>query len=366
MSGIRLRGKLRRTAVDLAEAVSRTGGTDSNNQPRFLIIRLGSLGDVIHGIPAAAALRRRFPQAHIDWLVDPRYVELLDLVRCIDRPIAFDPRDFRIGGAHGWSVLKQLRAAHYDAVIDLQGLLKSAVLARLVGAPRTIGFPRVHLRESLARVFYTDAPDPGAAAHVIEKNLGLLRPLGVSDRAVHFPLRIPRTATVATIADRFADGYAIVNPGAAWPNKRWPASRFGAVAASIRREHGLRSVVLWGPGEEALAASVVASAQGAAEAALPTTMTDVVGLARAARVMISGDTGPLHMAGAVGTPLVALFGPTFPERNGPWSPRDVVVSRVAQCSCPYERRCRRERPCIDDIGVGEVVDAVRQRLATHG
>ena len=334
---------------------------------KFLIVRLGSLGDVIHGIPAAAALRRRFPQAHIDWLVDPRYAELLDLVECVDRPVAFDPCDLRIGGAHGRSVLKQLRAAHYDAVIDLQGLLKSAVLGRLVGATQTIGFPRAHLREPLARLFYTDAPDPGAAPHVIEKNLGLMRPLGVSDRAVHFPLRIPRTDTITTVTDRFAsDGYAILNPGAAWPNKRWPASQFGSVAASIHREHGWRSVVLWGPGEEELAASVAAVSQGAAEPAPTTTITDIVGITRAARLMVSGDTGPLHIAGAVGTPIVALFGPTDPQRNGPWAPRDVTLSRVASCSCLYERRCRRAGRCLDDIASDEVVQAVRQRLSVHG
>jgi lipopolysaccharide heptosyltransferase I len=332
---------------------------------KFLIIRLGSLGDVIHGIPAAAALRRRFPRAHIDWLVDPRYAELLDLVECIDRRVPFEPRDMA-RGARAWSVLGELRRTHYDAAIDLQGLLKSAVLARLVGARQTIGFPRAHLREPLARLLYTDAPDPGPVSHVIERNLGLLRFLGVSDRAVYFPLRIPRTATVAAIADRFADGYAILNPGAAWPNKRWPAGRFGALAASIRREHGLRSVVLWGPGEEALAGAVVSASEGAAEAAPPTTITDIVGIARAARLMVSGDTGPLHIAGAVGTPLVALFGPTFPERNGPWAPRDVTLSRVATCSCPYERRCRRAVPCIDDIASDEVEQAVRRRLSVHG
>ncbi len=332
---------------------------------KFLIVRLGSLGDVIHAIPAAAALRRRFPQAHIDWLVDPRYAELLGLVECLDRCIAFDPRDL-LGGAPGRAVLKGLRAAHYDAVIDLQGLLKSAVLARLAGAARTIGFPRAHLREPLARLFYTDAPDPGAAPHVIEKNLGLLRPLDVSDRAVHFPLRIPHTETVAAIADRFGPGrYAVINPGAAWPNKRWPPGRFGLVAASIRREHGLRSVVLWGPGEEALAASVVAASEGAAEPSPSTTIADIVGITRAARLMISGDTGPLHIAGAVGTPLVALFGPTFSERNGPWAPRDITLSRAATCSCHYERRCRKAAPCIDDIAVDDVVQAVRHRLSAH-
>ena len=348
-------------------ASSLTDETDTTSRPRFLIVRLGSLGDVIHGIPAAAALRRRFPQAHIEWLVDPRYAELLDLVECIDGPIAFDPRDLRIGGARGRSVLKRLRAAHYDAVIDLQGLLKSAVLARLVGARRTIGFPRAHLREPLARIFYTEAPDPGAAPHVIEKNLGLLRPLGVSDLAVHFPLRIPRTDTVAALADRLgSDRYAIVNPGAAWPNKRWPAERFGAVAASIRGEHGWRSVVLWGPGEEALAASVAAASQGAADVAPSTTIADLVGIARAAKLMVSGDTGPLHIAGAVGTPIVALFGPTSPERNGPWAARDVSLSRFATCSCRYERRCGRAAPCIGEITPEEVVQAVGRRVRAHG
>ena len=333
---------------------------------KFLIVRLGSLGDVIHAVPAAAGLRRRFPQARIDWLIDPRYVELLELVECIDRPIAFDPRDFRIGRARGRSVLRQLRAARYDAAIDMQGLLKSAVLARLAGAGRTIGFPRAHLREPFARMFYTTAPDPGTAAHVIEKNLRLLHPLGVSDRAVHFPIRIPRTAAAATIVDRFAGGYAIVNPGAAWPNKRWPADRFGAVAAAIRREHGLPSVVLWGPGEQDLAASVAAASHGAAEAAPPTTITDIVAIARAARLMVSGDTGPLHIAGAVGTPIVALFGPTRPDRNGPWAPRDVTMSRVAGCSCLYERRCHMAARCIDDIMPDEVLQAVGRRLSVHG
>ena len=335
---------------------------------RFLIVRLGSLGDVIHGIPAVAALRRRFPHAQIDWLVDPRYAELLELVECIDRPIAFDPRGLGIGGGHGRSILRDLRASHYDAVVDLQGLLKSAVLSRLVGATRTIGFPRAHLREPLARLFYThtDTPDPGAAPHVIDKNLGLLGPLDVSDRAVHFPLRIPRTDTIMSVADLFApDGYAILNPCAAWPNKRWPATYYGAVAASIRREHGWRSVVLWGPGEEALAASVAAASQGAAEAAPPTTITDIVGIARAARLMVSGDTGPLHIAGAVGTPIVALFGPTPPERNGPWAGRDVTLSRFTTCTCPYERRCRKAVPCINDIAPEEVVQAVRQRVSVH-
>jgi len=300
-------------------------------------------------------------------VVDPRYVELLNLVECLDHRIPFDPRGLTHAEAGAWTVVRELRHTAYDTVLDLQGLVKSAVLSRLVGARHTVGFSRRHLREPLARMFYTQAVDPGAAQHVIDKNLALLEPLGVTDRSARFPITIPRTQVVALARERAGgDDYAIVNPGAAWPNKRWPPDRFGAVAASMRHDFGLRSLVLWGPGEEPLAHAVVAASHGAAALAPETTIADLIGVSRGARLMISGDTGPLHIAGAVGTPIVALFGPTFPERNGPWSPRDVVLSRNVQCTCFYERRCRKATPCIDDIGVDDVRDAVRQRLAAHG
>jgi ADP-heptose:LPS heptosyltransferase len=125
------------------------------------------------------------------------------------------------------------------------------------------------------------------------------------------------------------------------------------------------SMVLWGPGEEDLASAVVGASHGAAQAAPPTTIIDIVALARGASLMISGDTGPLHIAAAVGTPIVALFGPTRTERNGPWLPSDISISRFTQCVCHYERSCRRDRPCIDDISVDEVVAAVDRRVAAR-
>ena len=189
----------------------------------FLIVRLGSLGDVVHGIPVVAALRQEFPTSRIDWMVDPRYVELLKLVVGLDRRIGVDPRAVKRGRARQRfrETLRELRHTGYDAAIDLQGLLKSAMLARSIRARRTIGFPRKHLREPLARLFYTDAPDPGDATHVIYKNLSLLAPLQVTDRRVRFPLEIPRTATSQQIINRFeGHDYTLINPGAAWPNKR--------------------------------------------------------------------------------------------------------------------------------------------------
>jgi lipopolysaccharide heptosyltransferase I len=331
---------------------------------KFLIIRLGSLGDVIHGIPAAAALRRRYPDAQIDWVVDPRYVELLNLVECLDTRIPFDPRDLMRGRATAATLLGKLRRERYDAAIDLQGLLKSAVLARLVHARTTIGFPRQHLREPMARFLYTTAPDPGPAPHVIDKNLALLAPLDVQDRSVRFPIAIPHSVAVDGAIERFGgQPFAILNPGAAWPNKRWPPERFGAVAAALQREFGMRSLVMWGPDEQTLASAVVTASEGAAERAPETSINDIVGLARASKLFVSGDTGPLHIAGAVGTPIVALFGPTYSERNGPWSAQDISISRNSQCICHYERRCRRSNQCIDDISVAEVMDAIRRRMS---
>lgn len=326
----------------------------SDSAPRFLIVRLGSLGDVIHAIPAVAALIDRHREARVDWIVDPRYVDLVKRVERIGQVIPFDTRQ-------GWgplmSMARRLRGERYDAVIDLQGLIKSAVLARIAGARRTIGFTSAHLREPLASVFYTETHDPGDVVHVIDKGLALMRALGVQDTTVKFPLDVPPRAT--------PDGYVLINPGAAWPNKRWPPDRFGALAAAIRERHGLRSLVLWGPGEESAASAVVASSGGAAERAPATSITDILAIAKGASLMVSGDTGPLHIAGAVGTPIVALFGPTRVERNGPWSPADISIARFDRCVCHYERRCRRDRPCIDDITVDEVVAAVERRVAAR-
>ncbi len=327
---------------------------------RFLLVRLGSLGDVIHAIPTAAALRSRFPEARIDWLVDPRYVPLLEMVRGLDSRIPMNTRR----PAQTMTTVGDLRRVGYTAAIDLQGLLKSAVLARAVGAERTIGFERAHLRERTAAPFYSHRVAPDGVSHVIFKNLALLEPLGSHDMRAAFPLEIPHSATAERVSAQFGGKpYAVINPGAAWPNKRWPADRFGALAAALRDRFGLRSLVLWGPGEQPLAEQVSSASGGTAEPAPATSIADLCAIARDARVLISGDTGPLHIGGAVGTPLVALFGPTRAERNGPWSPADVVVARTEGCVCLYRRRCRRGAACIDEIQLPEVIDAVDRRLS---
>jgi ADP-heptose:LPS heptosyltransferase len=175
---------------------------------------------------------------------------------------------------------------------------------------------------------------------------------------------VPSAALDRVKKEVLGQPYALVNPGAAWPNKRWPASRFGELSAFLREVRGITPVVLWGPDERTLAEEVAAASSGAAILAPATTTADLVELSREAAVMVSGDTGPLHIAAAVGTPIVAIFGPTDPDRNGPWAADDVVVSRHAACGCHYQRRCHQAAWCVRDVQVAEVTAAVQQRLGS--
>ena len=325
----------------------------------ILIVRLGALGDIVHAIPAAAALRRAFPDARIDWLVDAKHRAIVDLVTVVDRVIALERPSVR-----GWmQAVRELRASAYDLAIDLQGLLKSAVLARSSGATRVVGFSIWHLREKTARPFYSDV-HAAEGGHVIAKNLRLLEAVGVRDTAIEFPLAAVQSAARSALDAQLGAGarIALINPGAAWPNKRWPPERFGEIASFVRDVCHLTPVVLWGPGEAALAQAVIDASGQRAVLAPPTTLVDLVALTRAASLMVSGDTGPLHLATAAGIPAVAIFGPTDPDRNGPFAPRDVSVSRYGSCDCHYERRCHRGSWCLAEIPAAEVCAAIQQRL----
>ena len=334
----------------------------------ILIVRLGALGDIVHAIPAAAAIRAAMPNARIDWIVDARHSPVLELVTAIDRIVRIHGR-----GVAAWSdAVRRLRETPYDVALDLQGLMKSAVLARVSGASRVAGFSIWHLREKGARPFYSETDsgvrlqpdhDNYATEHVIRKNLHLLRILGIQTDRIEFPIARVPSAVAEILREQFAtQKFALINPGAAWPNKRWPSDRFGAVAAFLREVRGLRSIVLWGPGEESLAEEVVAASGGAAALAPPTSIHDISEIARLADLFVSGDTGPLHIAAAVGTPTVAIFGPTDPARNGPWSAADEIVTRYDACGCHYDRRCHESEWCLQTVSVAEVTAAIQQRL----
>ena len=323
---------------------------------------MSALGDIVHALPVLAAIRRAWPGAEIDWLADRAYAGVLDLVAGLTRTIIGRPGLLRAIG--------ELRPRRYDVALDLQGLLKSALMARSSGARRVLGFEPAALREQGAAWFYNESIAIPPGAHIVQKNLAALPTLGVpSPEQPEFPFRVPSSTAadeVARDARTRGDGrFALINAGAAWPNKRWPPDRFGALAAHLRARHGLPSFVLWGPGEQGLADTVVAASSGAAVRAPETSLGDLLALASRAALMISGDTGPIHFAAACRTPIVGLYGPTWPERNGPWDPADVVLSRAASCECHHKRQCRRggSRMCINEIGVDEVTAAVDRRLS---
>lgn len=330
---------------------------------RILIVRMSALGDIVHALPVLAALGRAWPAVKVDWIVDEAYASILTLAEGLNERVIVRKKG---GGLTGYlNAVRHLRAQRYDAALDLQGLLKSAVWARLSGAARVIGFDRAHLREPLAASFYTETVMPPEAPHVIQKNLSILAALGVPPPAVELPLH-PTAAPATTAAVAAAGGtrkYAVLNPGAAWPNKRWPAERFGTLAAELRARTGLPSLVTWGPNERDLAQRVIDASGGAAVAAPPTEIADLAVIMRDAALVVSGDTGPLHIAAAMGAPLVGLYGPTWPERNGPWDPDDQVISRAGGCVCHHKRQCLRGAPCINEIEVADVLAAAERRLA---
>lgn len=324
----------------------------------FLIVRLGALGDIVHAMPVVTALRAAHPGARIGWLVHPRFVPLVQVVQGLDRIHSLDRRT-------GARVIREVRRERYDVCLDLQGLIKSAALARLSGARRVIGFARPWLREGAAALAYTEAGGDGSG-HVVDKNLSLLGLVGIPPAPPRFSLAIPDSPVVPCTRDilRVAPdaAFALLNPGAAWPNKRWPADRFGDLARRLRDRLGLRSAILWGPDEATLAAAVVRASDGAAAMAPQTTMVEMLALTRAARVVVSGDTGPLHLAAAAGTPVVGLFGPTPPGRNGPWDSRDRVVSAHEACRCVFKRQCTAPTWCLEAVEADDVMAAVEARL----
>lgn len=322
---------------------------------KFLIIRLSSLGDIIHAIPAFAALRRAEPEARISWAVSPKGRAILELVDGLDEII--------VVGEPGWR--KMIRERDRVA-IDFQGLLKSGWIGRLSGSRRRLGFAAANLREPLARWFYTEqSPVLPEDDHVILKNLRLLDLLGFTDRLVRFPLAIPE-ALLQGVSIRLAEaGYdpgrplAVFNVGAAWPTKRWLPERWAETLRTIDRKR-LFPVLLWGNEEERLVATGIGKA--ADVPLLPFLgLGETFALLKKASVLVSGDTFSLQAACAVGLPAVALFGPTNPLRNGPFASHDRVVYHELPCGRCYRRSCPNPR-CMEAISVAEVVRAIHEVL----
>jgi ADP-heptose:LPS heptosyltransferase len=334
---------------------------------KALVVRLSAIGDVVHTLPALAALHRHGWET--GWVVEPPARPLLEGNPSLSRLWPAPPARLSAWGvAH--RVLADVRAKEYDVALDFQGLWKSATWARLAGAGRVLGVSRPWRREPGSSVLLGETVAvPAEVAHVIDENLALLRPLGIDEVGTReFPLpaaAAERQKIGRALSALGGERFAILNPGGGWPGKLWPAENFGALARGLR-ERGLASLVTWGPGEEGLAERVAAASKGAAQPALATTLIEYVELARRAQLVVAGDTGPLHLACAVGTPVVGLFGPTDPARNGPFSVADGVVRPPALAAAGGGGRYRVKGAVMAEIGVDRVLSAIDRRLAPDG
>ena len=349
---------------------------------RLLVVRLGAMGDIIHGLAAVTALRAVFPEAWLGWVLEERWAELLCTLPTprsgprspqrplVDRIHTVSTRQWRAApfSIQTWeriaASLSDLRAERYDVALDLQGALRSSLLARWCGAPVSYGFAQP--RENLASIFYTRQVIAGGD-HVVEQNLSLAE--SVAGCALRIsPVEFPHDDSAERECDRRlkehrVEDFALLNPGAGWGAKQWPAERYGQVATQLAKD-GVKSFVNFGPGEETIARAVEAASRGAAE---PVTgsLTQLIALTRRTRLFIGGDTGPMHLAAALGVPVVGIFGPTNPARNGPFGTPNLVL-RSASSATSYKRLAEPDHGLLA-ISSAQVVAAARQLLKErHG
>lgn len=342
---------------------------------RLLVVRLGAMGDILHALPSVTALRQVHPNWQIDWVVEPRWQALLAVPGCAERgpqmPVVdrlhFAPtKDWRKGplspktlGSIN-SLRSQLKAVGYDAVIDLQGGMRSAVIARMAGSRRVIG--EAHPREAAARLLFSELVMTHGA-HVIEQDIELVSAIA-GDALQWVPPALPVDPAAeawcdALLASSGTRPVALINPGAGWGAKCWPVDRYAEVARGLI-VRGYRVLVNVGPHEEAMADTIVKGTSGASIPLL-TTLEQLIAITRRAALCIAGDTGPLHLACALGRPVVGIFGPTDPSRNGPYGTRFRVLRS------PISKRDHTRRPEPEagllTIHPPEVLGAVDELLA---
>ncbi|HEX8266366.1 MAG TPA: lipopolysaccharide heptosyltransferase I [Pyrinomonadaceae bacterium] len=343
---------------------------------KILIVKLGSIGDIVHALPALAAIRQALPEAEISWTVEKRAAEILRLNPFLTNLIEIDTRALR-GRKTTFSEkyeqareqLESLRTAKYDVALDFQGLHKSALIAKLSGAARRIGFDKAVLREPTSRFLLTETIKIPTRTHIIRKNLFLAEKAleikaPADSRALEFPIGTEEKheREALEIIEKTGADFAILNPGGGWATKLWNAARFGRLADEIWKNFNLKSIVTFGPGEESLAETVVAGAKSKQAFAADLSLKGFYQLARRAKVYVGGDTGPTHLAIAARAPVVGLFGPTEWWRNGSPFERDVCVERSdINCRADCHRRSCSNWICLD-IEVEAVLRAVEKRL----
>lgn len=328
------------------------------SEPRFLVVRLSSLGDIVHTFPAVAGLRESFPKSEIVWLTHPRWQALVESSQLATEIWTAENRSL----ASIREVLGRIRKKQFSAAIDYQGLWKSAALPFLGGVRRRIGFSSQSVREFGVPLLYTERVQC-SATHIADQNGELSLRAGARNAGAPFTLAVSsiQGSFVLQLLRGFSiDRYIVLTPGGGWRSKCWPADRYGALCDKIHDRLGLRCVLNYGPGEEDLIASVKAASGNAGPIAYNGSLGQLMALLSNAVCIVAGDTGPLHLAVALGTPAVALFGPTDPARNGPYSIHNIVL-RANDVVTTYARN-EQPHPSMLAIHVDAVFDAVRRRI----
>ncbi len=342
---------------------------------KILIVKLGSIGDIVHTLPTLSAIRKAIPQAEITWVVESRTSEILRDNPTLDRLIELDTKAVRRRLVSGETLLyllqqlRQLNASPFDVAIDFQGLIKSALIMFLSKAKRRCGFVRSALREKQSRFLLNQTFAVPSRSHVIVKNLTLAeKALDISVPISPYDFEFP--ICVSTEHENEADkaietighNFAILNPGGGWYTKLWSPERFGLLADALWNNYKIKSAVTYGPGEEEPALRVVNSSESKQAHAINLSLKGFYSLAKCASLYVGGDTGPTHLAVAAKTPIVGLFGPTEWWRNGSPFLEDVCVERNdIDCRENCHRRSCNKWVCMD-IEVERVLNAVEKRL----
>jgi heptosyltransferase-1 len=335
---------------------------DSQPKPsRILVVRLGAMGDVIHALPAVSALAKALPESKIDWIIEPRWAYLLEgnpyLNAVIPLPLnAWRKEPFRTGS---WRAARELiadlRATQYDLALDLQGLIKSASLARLTGARRRAGFERADLREPFAARLYTEQVGV-TGAHVVDQNLSAVRRLvGAAPGGVEFPL--PEGDYSAALP---AGEFVLATPVAGWGSKQWPARHYAHLAGLLYQGLGLPLVLDCAPSDVDYVQGIARTAPAESVVVHTSTIPQLIGATRRARAVLGVDSGPLHLAAALEKPGVAVFGPTDPARNGPYG-GTLTVLRATTAATTYRRET--DVSCsMSSISAEQVYEELRRIL----
>jgi lipopolysaccharide heptosyltransferase I len=326
--------------------------------PRILISRMSAIGDCILTLPVACAIRQHLPNAFIGWVVEKKSAPMVRGHRSVDAVIELERGWFTsIAGIR--EAKARLQSFEFDTAIDCQGLTKSALAGYLSGATRRIGFAGRHGGE-ISRLLNNVRVSP-VFSHVTDRSLELLIPLEIHSPKVQW--KLPLSTAARTWANRWrrtitSDRLAVLNPGATWASKAWQADRFGAVAHYAADRYGYRSVVVWGTFEERLMAeAIVASSGGTATLAPDTDLHHLAALIETADLFISGDTGPLHMAVAVGTETIGLYGATRPGDSGPYG--QIAIQKAYHEGSRTQRR-RADNTAMRAITVEHVCEAIDQ------